>query len=171
MWQNWPGGVLFRHPPPCSKVCTDRVSTPISVVTATPVIGVINNPRMARLRNTCFTSIPFRFGQNRLKANGHNLEDSVNRLGNHVILSCGEAEIVLAHMRQGSVTVVPGDGVSTGERLGEVGNSGASTEPQLHIHAQRPPGPGAPPLSGEPLALRIDGRFLQRGDCLSGPDG
>ncbi|MEE4347414.1 MAG: M23 family metallopeptidase [Paracoccaceae bacterium] len=92
--------------------------------------------------------------------------DPVNRLGNHVILRCGEAEIVLAHMRQGSVTVAPGDTVSTGERLGEVGNSGASTEPHLHIHAQRPPEGGAPPISGDPLALRIDGRFLLRGDRL-----
>lgn len=98
-------------------------------------------------------------------------EDPVNRLGNHVILRCGAAEIVLAHMRQGSVTVAPGDAVSVGDRLGEVGNSGASTEPHLHIHAQRPPRPDAPPLSGEPLALRIDGRFLVRGDRLSGPKG
>ncbi len=97
--------------------------------------------------------------------------DPVNRLGNHVILRCGEAEIVLAHMRQGRVTVAPGDNVSTGDRLGEVGNSGASTEPHLHIHAQRPPDEGAPPLSGDPLALRIDGRFLVRGDRLSGQGG
>lgn len=95
-------------------------------------------------------------------------QDEVNRLGNHVILRCGTAEIVLAHMRQGSVTVVPGDGVTVGELLGEVGNSGASTEPHLHIHAQRPAGEGAPPISGEPLALRIDGRFLIRGDRIAG---
>jgi murein DD-endopeptidase MepM/ murein hydrolase activator NlpD len=95
-------------------------------------------------------------------------EDSVNRLGNHVILRCGTAEIVLAHMRQGSVALAPGDTVAVGVRLGEVGNSGASTEPHLHIHAQRPALEGAPPISGEPLALRIDGRFLVRGDRLAG---
>ncbi len=95
-------------------------------------------------------------------------EDAVNRLGNHVILRCGAVEIVLAHMRQGSVRVMPGQTVSTGTRLGEVGNSGASTEPHLHIHAQEPPAPGAPPISGAPLALRIDGRFLVRGDRLAG---
>lgn len=49
-----------------------------------------------------------------------------------------------------------------GDRLGEVGNSGASTELHPHIHAQRP----AP--EGAPLALRIDARFLVRGDRLSG---
>ena len=94
-------------------------------------------------------------------------EDPVNRLGNHVILHCGEAWIVLAHMRQGSVTVAPGEGVMTGTLLGEVGNSGASTEPHLHIHAQRP-GTAEEPIAGEPLALRIDGRFLLRGDRLRG---
>jgi murein DD-endopeptidase MepM/ murein hydrolase activator NlpD len=95
-------------------------------------------------------------------------QDSVNRLGNHVILSCGEAEIVFAHMRSASVSVAPGDVLTMGERLGEVGNSGASTEPHLHIHAQRPAASDAPPVSGEPMALRIDGRFLLRGDRLEG---
>lgn len=93
--------------------------------------------------------------------------DPVNRLGNHVILRCGAAEIVLAHMRRGSVAVAAGEEVARGDRLGEVGNSGASTEPHLHIHAQRPAAAGAPPISGDPLALRIDGRFLVRGDRLA----
>jgi len=94
--------------------------------------------------------------------------DQVNRLGNHVILRCAGAEIVLAHMRQGRVTVAPGDRVVVGDHLGEVGNSGASTEPHLHIHAQRPAPEGAPPIAGAPLALRIGGRFLVRGDRMSG---
>ena len=98
-------------------------------------------------------------------------EDSVNRLGNHVILRCGEAEIVFAHLRNASVRVAAGDVVAEGDRLGEVGNSGASTEPHLHIHAQRPASKGMPPISGDPLALRIDGRFLVRGDRLDGRGG
>lgn len=95
-------------------------------------------------------------------------QDAVNRLGNHVLLRCADAVIVLAHLQKGSVTVAAGDSVSTGQRLARVGNSGASTEPHLHIHAQRPAEPGAPPISGAPLALRIDGRFLVRGDRLDG---
>jgi len=95
-------------------------------------------------------------------------QDPVNRLGNHVILRCGAVEIVFAHLRQGSLAVGPGDSVAAGDRLGEVGNSGASTEPHLHIHAQRPAPEGAPPISGDPLAIRIDGRFLVRGDRLRG---
>jgi len=74
-------------------------------------------------------------------------QDMVNRLGNHVILDCDGVWIVLAHLRQGSVAVAPGDAVRTGARLGAIGNSGASSEPHLHIHAQRPAAEGAPPIS------------------------
>ena len=56
-----------------------------------------------------------------------------------------------------------GEEVRTGDPLGAVGNSGASNEPHLHIHAQRP-GPANAPFSGDPLPLRIDGRYLARGD-------
>ncbi|SDZ06769.1 Peptidase family M23 [Jannaschia faecimaris] len=71
-------------------------------------------------------------------------------------------------MMKGSPAVAPGDRIITGDELGAVGNSGASTEPHLHIHAQRPALDGAVPISGEPLALRIDGRFLVRGDRVPG---
>jgi len=98
-------------------------------------------------------------------------QDTVNRLGNHVLLRCGDALIVLAHMRQGSIEVTPGQKVAMGDPLGQVGNSGASTEPHLHVHAQRPAAEGAPPISGEPLAMRIEGRFLVRGDRLTGSEG
>jgi len=94
--------------------------------------------------------------------------DPVNRLGNHVILDCDGIWIVLAHMQQGSVTVAPGETVTQGRRIGAVGNSGASTEPHLHIHAQRPAAEGAAPISGAPLPLRIADRYLVRGDRLRG---
>jgi hypothetical protein len=94
-------------------------------------------------------------------------QDTLNRLGNHVILRCGDVEIVLAHMRAGSVSITPGEKISVGDRLGAVGNSGASTEPHLHVHAQRPAADGLPPISGDPLPLRIEGRYLVRGERLS----
>jgi murein DD-endopeptidase MepM/ murein hydrolase activator NlpD len=42
-----------------------------------------------------------------------------------------------------------------------VGNSGYSTEPHLHIHAQRGGG-GADPLAADPLPLKVEGRTLVR---------
>ncbi|MCR8725085.1 hypothetical protein [Frigidibacter sp. ROC022] len=48
---------------------------------------------------------------------------------------------------------------------------GASTEPPLHIHAQRPAADGALPFSGDPPGLRIGGRVLAGGDRLRGRAG
>ena len=88
--------------------------------------------------------------------------DRAHMAGNHVVLECGDAWVLLAHMRQGSVLARIGERVATGDPLGEVGNSGNSAEPHLHIHAQRP-GPEAMPLSGDPLPITIEGRYLVRG--------
>ena len=49
--------------------------------------------------------------------------------------------------------------------IGQVGNSGNTSEPHLHIHAQRPAENDAF-LSGEPLPIRLNGRFLVRNDLL-----
>ncbi|MGM0585963.1 MAG: M23 family metallopeptidase [Pseudomonadota bacterium] len=96
--------------------------------------------------------------------------DRENLMGNHVLLRCGEVAILLAHLRQGSVAVAPGDRLARGDKLGEVGNSGHSSEPHLHIHAQRPPAPDAAPVSGEPLPLRLEDRWLTRNARLAGRD-
>lgn len=85
--------------------------------------------------------------------------------GNHVILKCADKAMLLAHLREGTVSVAAGQTVRTGTPLGTVGNSGQSTEPHLHIHAQRLPVSG-PALSGEPLHLKFEGRFPVRNDRL-----
>lgn len=86
--------------------------------------------------------------------------------GNHVFIDCGRFGVLLAHLRQGSLGVVVGDPVTTGERLGEAGNSGRSGEPHLHIHAQRIPAEG-PLLSGDPLFITLNDRFLVRNDRVT----
>jgi hypothetical protein len=57
--------------------------------------------------------------------------------GNHVWIDTGAEIVKLAHLRPGTVTVTKGDTVHAGQVVGEVGNSGNSTEPHLHIHAER----------------------------------
>jgi Peptidase family M23 len=89
--------------------------------------------------------------------------DPVNRSGNYVMLRCGDADIALAHFRPRSLSVQVGMDVKVGDRIAEVGNSGASDEPHLHIHAQRA-GSSAAAFSGDPLPIRLDGRYLIRGD-------
>lgn len=94
--------------------------------------------------------------------------DAVNRSGNHVILRCGDIDVLLAHFRPQSLSVRAGTDVRVGDRIAEVGNSGASDEPHLHIHAQRP-GSSSAPLSGDPLPMRFNGRFLIRSDRMTMP--
>jgi len=92
--------------------------------------------------------------------------------GNHVWLRRDSLYVVLAHLREGSVQVTPGERVQAGERLGAVGNTGNTTEPHLHVHAVTLP-PGAAPNSdsllgrGTPVPLQFDGRFLTRNDLFT----
>ena len=55
-------------------------------------------------------------------------------LGNHVVLDLGDGTYAaVAHLRQGTVRVEPGQRVAAGEQLAECGNSGNSTEPHVHF--------------------------------------
>jgi len=91
--------------------------------------------------------------------------DRDNLAGNHVVVDCGPAEVVLAHLREGSVSVSPGEAVTPDTRLGAVGNSGNTSEPHLHLHAETGGAPGVV-LDGEAVPILIDGRYLVRGDIL-----
>ena len=89
--------------------------------------------------------------------------DRAHMAGNHVILECGSVWIVLGHLQRGSVAVHVGEITELGHVIGLVGNSGNTGEPHLHVHAQRP-GSTIAPLSGEPVPIRLGGRYLVRND-------
>ena len=85
-----------------------------------------------------------------------------------------------AHMRPGGMRVGIGDIVVKGDVIGEVGNSGDSTEPHLHFHAMS--GPDAAASGGIPVVFeswvsqaygskaRVRGMdTLPRGDFVSAP--
>jgi len=91
--------------------------------------------------------------------------DRTHMAGNHVIVECDGVWVVLGHLRRGSVAVRAGQVVAAGQGVGVVGNSGNTGEPHLHVHAQRP-GAAAAPLGGEPLPIRLDGRYLVRNDRI-----
>jgi hypothetical protein len=90
--------------------------------------------------------------------------DRSQMAGNHVLLECSGVHVLLAHLQRGSVRLRVHQQVRVGTLIGVVGNSGNSNEPHLHIHAQRPATNAAERLSGEPLPVRFNGRFLVRND-------
>lgn len=94
--------------------------------------------------------------------------DRAHMAGNYVAIDCGEFFVILAHLRQGSIQVTENEHVEVGELLGQMGNSGNSSQPHLHVHAQKGL-PAGMPLGGEPLWLSIDGRFLARNDRIRIP--
>lgn len=89
--------------------------------------------------------------------------DEGHPAGNHVLLRCANADILLGHFRQASLRISAGDTIVAGQQLGEVGNSGESSEPHLHIHAQTH-GTADAPFSGAAIPIRFEGRFLVRNE-------
>lgn len=55
-------------------------------------------------------------------------------LGNHVVVDHGDGTFaVYAHVRRGSATVAEGARVDVGQQLGEIGNTGNTSMPHLHV--------------------------------------
>jgi hypothetical protein len=94
------------------------------------------------------------------------LADRQHLAGNFVFLDCGTAHVLLGHLRQGSVSVRPGDRVTTGQRLGAIGNSGNSDEPHLHVHAQKATTGTRSLLDARPVPVTFYGRSLARNDVV-----
>ena len=93
--------------------------------------------------------------------------DEVNRAGNHVLIKTDDDRfIVMAHMKKGSVTVSEGDRVEAGSLLGEVGNSGRSEEPHLHIHCMDTLEEDYV-RCGHGIPVQFDGRYLLRNQRVS----
>lgn len=74
--------------------------------------------------------------------------------GNHIVIRRDGALVLLAHLRAGSVRPRLGDRVSSGEMIGECGNSGNSTEPHLHVQVSESVDPNG---RGIPLAFLREG--------------
>ena len=91
--------------------------------------------------------------------------DRKNLAGNHILLRCKGAEILMAHLLKGSITSKAGTLVKTGEPIAKIGNSGNTSEPHLHIHARKV-NTGKAILAGEGLPITFDGKFLVRNSLL-----
>ncbi len=92
--------------------------------------------------------------------------DATNNWGNFILIALASGHhLLLAHLRQGSLTISPGTMVTPGQILARCGNSGRSPQPHLHLHVQTGPWLGNPThpfhlthviVPGEPCILHLD---------------
>lgn len=62
------------------------------------------------------------------------VQNTKNAAGNYISLSIGDGQYLFyAHVKPGSMKVKVGDKVKRGQVIGQLGNSGSSTAPHLHI--------------------------------------
>jgi Peptidase family M23 len=94
--------------------------------------------------------------------------DREHMAGNFVLLRCKDADVLLGHFKPRSLRVTIGSQVSVGSQIAQVGNTGNTSEPHLHLHAQER-GTTAMPISGNPLPIRLNGRYLVRNDRVTIP--
>ncbi len=78
--------------------------------------------------------------------------------GNQVTIQCKDVKVQIAHMIPGSIKVKKGEKVDENRVIGRVGNSGNTSEPHMHIHAER---------KGKGVPILFHGKFLKRNDLLS----
>ena len=66
-----------------------------------------------------------------------NIQDRDKLAGNHIIIQFQDTlYLALAHLKQNSILVKKGESVKIGDLLAQVGNSGNTDFPHLHIHIQ-----------------------------------
>ncbi|MBE9191761.1 M23 family metallopeptidase [Gloeocapsopsis crepidinum LEGE 06123] len=91
--------------------------------------------------------------------------DRQHPAGNYVLIACDRVEILVAHLMSGTIVVNQGEFVSVNQPIAQVGNSGNTTEPHLHIHA-RQENSGETILDGIGIPMTFSGRFLLRNSLV-----
>jgi len=93
------------------------------------------------------------------------ITDVEHLAGNHVLIESEGVEVLLAHFRKGSIKVKVGDTVTTNTLVGQVGNTGNTSEPHLHMHVEKGGEPNTI-LNGKAVPFTINKQFLVRGDMM-----
>jgi hypothetical protein len=95
--------------------------------------------------------------------------------GNHIWIRSDSLFILLAHLKHNSVRIEKGASVTRRQALAQVGNTGNTTAPHLHIHAvtyREDSIPTADSLlhKGDPVPLKLDDQYLIRNDVFGAGD-
>lgn len=79
-------------------------------------------------------------------------------LGNHVIVRSGDVYAAFVHLAPGTVAVVDGQSVGTGDVLGRIGHTGNSTSPHLHFQLMD----SADPMTAQGIACAFRAYEVER---------
>jgi urea transporter len=90
--------------------------------------------------------------------------DTANCWGNYVLIALGDdVYVLIAHLRQDSVSVEYGEYLWPGQPMGQCGNSGRSPQPHIHLHVQTGFALGSPTRPFHLSGICIGPRFLLDG--------
>jgi hypothetical protein len=96
--------------------------------------------------------------------------DSKKPFGNYVSIQTERGYVILAHLRQGSVSVRVGERVQIGVPIGRCGNSGTTRRAHLQVHGQNQPSAAIATADGVPIAFldrdAAQPMLLEYGDSL-----
>lgn len=111
---------------------------PVHAVASGVVVAVADRQRDQRARNSWPALLWFSTVENILRSVG----GVWAIIGNRVIIrhDDGGGFTAYAHLKRGSVTVRVGERVEAGQMIAEVGNTGNTTQPHLHIQLMDRPG-------------------------------
>ena len=113
------------------------------------VVAVHDGEPDHEARRSQLALVPYMLGQS-----GRLRQGTAAIAGNHVVVKLREsgAFAALVHLRRESLRVGVGDAVTSGQQLGECGNSGNSTQP--HVHVQLMDSADLTAARGVPVAFR-----------------
>lgn len=87
--------------------------------------------------------------------------------GNYVLIESEGVVVMLAHLRCGSLKIASGETVQTNQLIGEIGNSGNSIVPHLHIQVMD----AADPLIADILPFGVTGCEVWNSDIWEPMNG
>jgi len=87
-------------------------------------------------------------------------KDAQHPAGNFIKIEFDDGILLLAHLKKNSIVVNEGDSIQQGDLIGYIGNSGHTTEPHLHIHAESK----SNKHTGIPIKFGTE--YLKRNDIL-----
>ncbi|MFY8019895.1 MAG: M23 family metallopeptidase [Bacteroidia bacterium] len=106
--------------------------------------------------------------------------DTINPLGNYIAIEIAKEKfVILAQLNKGSIKVKQGDEVKAGDHLAQVGNSGNTTWPHLHMQVSNKADVYANDAIGLPFVFKnycrkrwwnwssVESDYLMRNDFIS----